>query len=291
MKPQSPARRPFVAWLALCGLVVSLAASGCKKQPGTATSKVIIGEYESLSGTEAAFGQSTHEGVMLAVDDINAKGGVLGKQIEVKCEDDASNQDQAVAVVKKLINVDGVVAVLGEVASSNSRAGGGVCQNAKIPMITPSSTNPEVTKGKDYVFRVCFTDDYQAKIDAEEAARRGYKRVAIFTAIDSNYSSGLSQFFKPDFTGQVVADENYRSSDRDFKPQLARIKSANPDAVYLPGYYTQIGLIVRQARELGLNVPFFGGDGWDGPDVFALALWPTAAGSPTTIQRMRTAPK
>jgi branched-chain amino acid transport system substrate-binding protein len=251
--------------------------TGCKQQPGsdaaaTAT-QIPVGEYGSMSGTEATFGQSTHMGVQLAVDEANAAGGVLGKPINLTSEDDAGSQDQAVSVVQKLINADHVVAVLGEVASSNSLAGGGICQKYGVPMISPSSTNPTVTKDRDFVFRVCFTDDFQGSADAAFGLKKGWKSVAVLTAADSDYSKGLAEFFKANFTkggGKIVSDEEYGKTDRDFKPQLTRIASSNPDAVYLPGYYTQVVLILRQARQLGLNVPFFGGDGWDSPETLAL---------------------
>lgn len=264
--------------IAILTLLGFAALCGCKQQPGdnssADSSEILVGEYGSTSGNEATFGQSTHEGITLALDQINNAGGVLGKKIKLFSEDDAGSQDQAVAVVQKLINRDHVVAILGEVASSNSRAGGGVCQNAKIPMISPSSTNPSVTKDKDYVFRVCFTDDFQGGADARFALNKGWKKIAVITAADSDYSKGLSQFFKAEFTkggGTIVADEEYREkTDLDFKPQLTRMKSASPDAVYLPGYYTQVVLILRQARELGLTVPFLGGDGWDSTATLSL---------------------
>ncbi|HEY1629578.1 MAG TPA: ABC transporter substrate-binding protein, partial [Tepidisphaeraceae bacterium] len=257
--------------LATC--LIAVAIVGCKRQSNSAatSSTIPVGEYGSMTGTEATFGLSTHEGIMLAIDQINAAGGVLGKQIAVTSEDDQGSQDEAVTAVKKLINRDNVVAVLGEVASSNSLAGGAVCQDAKVPMISPSSTNPHVTQGKDYVFRTCFTDDFQASVGAQFATKQGWKNIALLTAVDSDYSKGLASFFRQDFTsGTLVADESYSKTDRDFRAQLTKIKAANPDAVYLPGYYTQIVLIIRQARDLGLNCPFFGGDGWDSEETLKL---------------------
>lgn len=254
--------------------IVGLLATSCKKQGGgSTTGPIIVGDYESTTGPEATFGASTNRGIMLAEEEINAAGGVLGRPIEVHLQDDRGSQDEAVTVVKKLINRDGAVAILGEVASTNSLAGGGVCQQAKIPMISPSSTNPSVTKDKDYVFRVCFTDDFQGEANAKFALKKGFKNVAVFTAADSDYSKGLAEFFKKSFIaagGKIAADEQYRKEDRDFKPQLTRIKAAGPDAVYLPGYYTQVVEILKQARELGLTVPFLGGDGWDSPATLQL---------------------
>lgn len=249
---------------------------GCKDKGGagggvTAT-EIPIGEYGSMTGDTATFGQSTHNGIMLAVEETNAGGGVLGKQIRLISEDDQSKTDEAVSAVQKLINRDKVVAILGEVASKRSLAAGGVCQKYGIPMLSPSSTNPAVTEVGDYVFRACFTDDFQGLVGAQFAAKRGWKRVAILTDVNNDYSKGLAKFFRQGYEGkgELVADESYREGDRDFKAQLTRIKGTSPDAVYVPGYYTDIGLILRQARELGVMVPFFGGDGWDSPQTLKL---------------------
>ncbi len=247
-------------------LLIVVTPLGCKHKPGGGSGNdIIVGEYGSMTGTEATFGQSTDEGIQLATDQVNQAGGLLGKQVKIIARDDQGSQDQAVSVVKELINREHAVAILGEVASTNSLAGGQVCEKAKVPMISPSSTNPKVTQGKQFVYRVCFTDDFQAKGDADFVSRRGWKNVAVLTAADSDYSNGLATFFKEEFKshGSVVADEEYRKDDRDFKPQLTRIKAASPDVVYVPGYYTQVINILKQARELGLTVPFVGGDGWD----------------------------
>jgi branched-chain amino acid transport system substrate-binding protein len=252
--------------------LVFLAAAGCGSK--SSNNQILIGEYGSMTGSEATFGQSTHKGIILATDEQNSDGGLLGKQISILTEDDQGSQDQAITVVKKLIDQDGVCAMLGEVASTNSLAGGGVCQQEKIPMISPSSTNPAVTEGRDYIFRVCFTDDFQGKVGAQFAIKQGWKKVALLTCEDSDYSKKLAEFFKQTFTqagGQIVADETYYKADKDCSAQLTRIAAANPDAVYLPGYYTNVVLILRQAREnVGLKAPFLGGDGWDSQETLAL---------------------
>jgi branched-chain amino acid transport system substrate-binding protein len=256
----------LMKWMALWTAALLLCVSGCKKQQGE-SSDIVIGEYGSLSGTTAVFGQGTHNGIQLAVDEVNAAGGLLGKPVRLATEDDEGNQDEAVSVVKKLIDRDNVVGVLGEVASTRSLAGGSVCEQAGVPMISPSSTNPDVTKDRKYVFRVCFTDDFQGSVGAQFALRKNWKRVAVFSSSNSDYSKKLSMFFKQTFTaggGQIVSEETYSDGDKEFKAQLTRMQSKNPDAVYLPGYYTEIDLILRQARNLGFKVPFFGGDGWDG---------------------------
>jgi branched-chain amino acid transport system substrate-binding protein len=259
----------------LLALGLGLAPMGCKDKGGQrdhSTGDILIGEYGSMTGPTATFGQSSHEGVMLAIEQINAEGGVLGRKIRVISEDDQSKADEAVNAVQKLINRDGVVAIIGEVASKRSLAAGSVCQKYKIPMLSPASTNPEVTRTGDYIFRTCFTDDFQGKVGGQFALRRGWKNVAILTDVNNDYSKGLAHFFRAVYgkSGNIVADESYREGDKDFKAQLTTIKGKNPDAVFLPGYYTDVGLILRQARELGLNVPFFGGDGWDSPETLTL---------------------
>jgi branched-chain amino acid transport system substrate-binding protein len=276
-------RRAIFCTLSVIGL---LAFAGCKKQPSATgeqgpggNGEIVIGEYGSMSGKQATFGQSTNEGIMLAIDQINAAGGVLGKQVRVISYDDEGSDEEAVAVVKKLIDRDQVLAVLGEVASKNSLAGGGICEHEHVPMISPSSTNPQVTQNKKYVFRVCFTDDFQGSVAAKFAIQnQKWKRVAVFTCADQDYSKKLSQFFKEAYAnnGQIVADEKYETADEDYTAQLTRIQSTNPDAVYLPGYYNNICLILKQARSHGLMAPFFGGDGWDSAET--LKLGPVADG-------------
>jgi branched-chain amino acid transport system substrate-binding protein len=258
-----PVRRAIRLFALL--LTVSVSLVGCKKPPQQ-SSNILVGEYGSLTGSTAVFGQGTHKGIMLAVDQVNAAGGLLGKPVQLITEDDEGNQDEAVSVVKKLIDLDGVIGVLGEVASTRSLAGGGVCEQEHVPMISPSSTNPDVTKDRKYVFRVCFTDDFQGMVGAQFAQKKGWQKVAILSSANSDYSKKLSYFFAQSYTapGQIVAQETYNDGDTNFAPQLTRIRAANPDAVYLPGYYTEIDLILKQARDLGITCPFFGGDGWDG---------------------------
>lgn len=267
-------------WISVL-IVAALAAGGCKQKSQNAN-EIVIGEFASRTGQTASFGESSHEGTMLALEQINAEGGVLGKKIRVISEDDGSDANQAVNVVQKLVNSDGVVAVLGEVASKRSLAGGGVCEQYHCPMLSPSSTNPQVTvengKVKPYVFRICFTDTFQGRIDGKFALGQGWKKVAVMTNVDEDYSKGLSESFKKAFTpdGQVVAEESYNGGMQDFKSQLLLIKEKNPDAVYVSGYYNEVGLILPQARQIGLDVPFFGGDGWDSPQTVQL---PAAQGS------------
>lgn len=237
--------------------------AGCAEQK---SDTIKIGEYASLTGATASFGQNAHNGTLLAIEEINAAGGILGKQIELITEDDQSKPEEGAIVVNKLIHRDGVVAVLGEVASSISLAGAPICQENKIPMITPASTNPKVTQVGDYIFRVCFIDPFQGKVLAKFANENlKVSKVALLTDIKNDYSVGLAKYFKESFTangGEVVAEQIYSAQDKDFKAQLTALKSVDLEAICIPGYYTEVGLIARQARELGIEVPLFGGDGW-----------------------------
>ncbi len=226
-----------------------------------------IGEYGSLTGSEATFGTSTHNGIMLAIDDFNNQGSLHGKKIKVITVDDQGKPEEAASAVTKLITSDKVVALLGEVASSRSLAGAPIAQRYKIPMVTPSSTNPKVTQVGDYIFRTCFIDPFQGQVMANFATRTlKAKKVAVLRDVKSDYSVGLAEFFTKTFEGnggKVVADLSYTAGDIDFKAQLTAIRSKNVDAIFVPGYYTEVGLIARQAKELGIKVPLLGGDGWD----------------------------
>jgi branched-chain amino acid transport system substrate-binding protein len=242
----------------------ALALTGCQK---TSTNEILVGEFASLTGKEATFGVSSHEGTVLAIEEINAAGGVLGKKINLITEDNQSKAGESANAVNKLIAKDGVVAILGEVASSRSLEAAPICQQNKIPQISPSSTNPKVTETGDYIFRVCFIDPFQGTVMANFAKKTlKAQKVAVFTDVKSDYSKGLAKFFKEGFAkagGQIVAELDFNGGDKDFKGQLTAIKGANPDAVFVPGYYTDAALICIQAKEIGLNVPLFGGDGWE----------------------------
>ncbi|HUZ08442.1 MAG TPA: ABC transporter substrate-binding protein [Candidatus Paceibacterota bacterium] len=254
----------------LAVMAVSIYLTGCNQPPGgsAANSDVIkVGEFASLTGSEATFGQSSHKGTALAIADINAAGGVLGKKIQLLTEDDQSQAGQPATVVRKLISSDGVVAILGEVASSRSLEAAPICQENKIPMISPASTNPQVTEVGDYIFRVCFIDPFQGTVMANFARKTlKLQNVAVLTDVKSDYSLGLAKFFKEGFVadgGKIAAEQNYSSGDKDFSAELTAIKAANPDGIFVPGYYTEVGLIALQARQLGITCPMFGGDGWE----------------------------
>lgn len=250
--------------------------TGCNKsgESAGAAATIKVGEFASLTGKEAAFGQSSHKGTLLAIEEINAAGGVLGKKIELVYEDNQSQPGQSTTVVRKLITRDNVVAILGEVASGRSLEAAPICQQYKIPQISPSSTNPKVTETGDYIFRVCFIDPFQGTVMAKFAKDTlKVKRVAMLSDAASAYSAGLGQYFKERFLadgGTLVVEQKYSGGDKDFKAQLTAIKAANAEAIFVPGYYTEAGLIVLQARQLGMNVPLFGGDGWEAPEVLQI---------------------
>lgn len=235
----------------------------------SAQDTIKIGEFASLTGKEAAFGQSSHSGTVLAVEEINAAGGVLGKKLELITEDNQSKQGESATAVKKLISREKVIALLGEVASSRSLEAAPIAQTAKIPMISPSSTNPKVTETGNYIFRVCFIDPFQGTVLAKFAKDTlKARQVALLTSVSSAYSVGLSKFFKERFVadgGTIKIEQKFSEGDKDFKAQLTAIKAAGVDAIFAPGYYTEAALICAQARQLGLTIPLFGGDGWEAP--------------------------
>ena len=248
----------------LVSFALFLSFSGCSK---SSENEILIGEYESLTGAEATFGTSSANGLKLAVEETNNTGGVLGKQIKLITYDDQGKPSEAATVVQKLINKDRVVAVVGEVASSRSKAGAQICESSKIPMVTPASTNPEVTAIGDYIFRVCFIDPFQATVMSKFALNSlKVKRVAVLQDVKNAYSTGLAEFFIKQFKemgGEIVEVQSYSAGDKDFKAQLTAIKSKNPEAIFIPGYYTDVGLIAIQAREIGITIPLIGGDGWE----------------------------
>ncbi|HEY6192454.1 MAG TPA: ABC transporter substrate-binding protein [Bacteroidota bacterium] len=261
-----PASLRFMFLLAAAVALVGIPAlPGCGG--GGGDQEIRIGEYSSLTGTAATFGTSTDKGAKLVVEETNAAGGVLGKQIKLIVEDDQSKPEEAATVVTKLITRDGVKAVVGEVASSRSLAAAPICQSNGVPMVSPSSTNPKVTQVGDYIFRCCFIDEFQGDVIARfVSGSMKMKKAAILKDVKNEYSVGLAQYFTKSFTnmgGEVVAEQAYSEGDADFKAQLTALKAAKPDIIVVPGYYNEAALIVKQARELNITVPFMGGDGWD----------------------------
>ncbi|HUR57043.1 MAG TPA: ABC transporter substrate-binding protein [Opitutaceae bacterium] len=248
-------------------LGAALLAGSCTKQSET----IKVGEYASMTGKEATYGQASHKGTLLAVEEINAAGGILGKKLELITEDNQSKAGESVTIVKKFISRDKVVAVLGEVASSRSLEAAPVCQNAKIPMITPSSTSPKVTEAGDYIFRVCFIDPFQGTVMAKFAKDTlKLRKVALLTSVSNAYSVGLAKYFKERFAadgGAVALEQKYAEGEKDFRAQLTAIKAANVEGIFVPGYYAEAALICKQAQDLGLKIPLFGADGWESPEL------------------------
>jgi branched-chain amino acid transport system substrate-binding protein len=257
-----------LAALAALVLGAALFAAGCAGGAGK-QDEIVIGVYGSLTGGDATFGQSTKAGVEVALKELGDRhqGKVGGLPVRAVSEDDQGKAEEAATVVQKLINQDQVVCVIGEVASSRSLAAAPICQGAGVPMISPSSTNPKVTQVGDYIFRMCFLDDFQGETMARFAIQNlGLKKVAILKDVKSDYSVGLAQYFTDAFTGAggtIVAEQAYQAGEQDFSAYLTAIKAKKPEAIFIPGYYTEVGLIARKARELGITVPLLGGDGWE----------------------------
>ena len=251
---------------ALAGIALMSRCGGERKAPGAS---IRVGFFGALTGPTATFALSGKNGARLAVDEANRAGGVLGKPVELLVEDDRGEASEAASAASKLVTRDHVVALIGENASSRTLAAAPIAQSEKVPMITPSSTNIEVTRKGDYIFRVCFIDPYQGKV-LSTFARRDLKATTAALLVDakSDYSVGLAEAFRRDFTaagGRVVADSKYTEGDSDFSAQLTAIKPLVPDVLVIPGYYTDVGLIARQARSLGLTAILLGADGWDSP--------------------------
>lgn len=240
-----------------------------------ASDTLMLGEVTSLTGAQATFGVSTQHGIELALKELNAAGGVKGKKLAVRVYDNQSKPEEAAQAATRLVTQDKVLLILGDVASSNSLAMAEKAQAAGVPMITPSSTNPAVTQKGEFIFRVCFIDPFQGFVMAK-FSRENLKitQAAILQDNKSAYSIGLTDVFSQKFAelgGKILTKESYSQGDTDFRAQLTAIKKLKPQAIYVPGYYADVGIIARQARELGLTVPLLGGDGWDSEKLFELA--------------------
>jgi branched-chain amino acid transport system substrate-binding protein len=264
--------------LSLLLIASLLFAFACERKGGPGaggqTGPIIIGYYGDLTGRTSNFGQSTKAGVEMAADEINKAGGINGRQITILSEDDEGRPEKAATVVTKLINQDRVVALLGEVASGNTLAAAPKAQAAKVPMISPSSTNPAVTQVGDYISRVCFIDPFQGAVMAKFAANTlKARKAAIMLDFNSPYSRGLTEFFEASFKklgGEIIDKQSYTQGDRDYKGQLTAIRSKNPDVIYVPGYYGEVGVIAKQAKQLDIKAPMLGGDGWDSTQLWDL---------------------
>ena len=270
-------------WTSFAGLALSVVMmgslfAGCGAK--TDSNEIKIGGNFEMTGGIANFGNQTVNGIKLAFKEANDAGGVLGKKINFVIADNKSEPSEATNAITKLITQDKVVAVLGPVSSSNVLATLQVAQDNKIPILTATGTNPKITvddngKVRPYVFRSCFIDPFQGTVMANFAAKSlKVRTAAMYIDNSSDYSKGLAQFFEEGFVkngGQIVAKEAFLQKDQDFKATLTKIKAQNPDVIFIPAYYEEVGKIVKQARELGITVPLLGTDGWDDPKLVEIA--------------------
>jgi len=264
MAPAMLTRRVFTAALASSAITSLALSGGCGKK----TDDIQVGAFLSLSGADSTFGTDTRDGIELAVDEVNAAGGVKGKRVKVLYEDDKSTTQEASQKVRQLIDRDKVVAILGEVASSRSLAGGLIANTSHVPMVTPSSTAVSVTQGREWVFRTCFTDDQQGVVAARFVHDELKKnKVAVFYAAQDTYSSGLARSFRDEFKklgGEIAIAKGYQKGETNFTTYLNQLKAAKPELIFVPNYYNEMVQIARQGKQAGIpGSMFMGGDGWD----------------------------
>lgn len=242
-----------------------MALTSCGKKE---TNEIVIGGIFPLSGGVAVYGVECKNGIDLAIEEINAAGGVNGKNIVLISEDDEGNPDKTVNAYQKLTSKDGVKLIIGSLTSGCTQAITNRAQAQKVVQIAPAATAPAITDAGDFIFRTCYTDPFQGKVGGKFASEDlGAKTAAILYDTGNDYSVGLTENFEAAFTaagGAIVSKEAYTTNDKDFNAQLTKIKSANPDVIYLPDYYNVVALISKQLRAQGINVPIIGADGWDG---------------------------
>ncbi len=264
------AKRSF----AILAVVVVLATMVAACKPAPKALKVAI--LAPLSGDVATFGQSTRDGALLAIEEWNAKGGVLGRQIEAVVEDSQCEAEPAASAANKVINQDQVKFIIGEVCSKASIPVSEIATANKVVQISPTSTNPKVTvdeagNAKPTVFRACFIDPFQGTVGAKFALEElGAKTAAVLLDQGNDYVRGLAEFFRDAFEaggGKVVVWETYTAGDTDFTAILTKVKDANPDVLYLPDYYSTVNVIAAQANQMGIKAVKLGGDGWDSPQL------------------------
>lgn len=242
-----------------------MALTSCGKKE---TNEIVIGGIFPLSGGVAVYGVECKNGIDLAIEEINAAGGVNGKNIVLISEDDEGNPDKTVNAYQKLTSKDGVKLIIGSLTSGCTQAITNRAQAQKVVQIAPAATAPAITDAGDFIFRTCYTDPFQGKVGGKFASEDlGAKTAAILYDTGNDYSVGLTENFEAAFTaagGTIVSKEAYTTNDKDFNAQLTKIKSSNPDVIYLPDYYNVVALISKQLRAQGINVPIIGADGWDG---------------------------
>ena len=269
----SSKRRSVVFLISIALIVLPLACTPETEQKDAST--IQIGFFGDISGPTYNFGQSAYNGTMMAADEINQAGGINGRRLDVVFQDDKGSPEIAAQSASKLIQQYKVVAIIGAGASGNSLAAAPNAQSARVPLIAPSSTHPAVTQAGDYIFRACYIDAFQGEVMARFAANTlKAKKAAIMVDYNSPYSRGLTEFFELSFAklgGTMVAKQSYSQSDADFRGQLSAIKTAEPDVVYIPGYYGDVAIIAKQARQSGIDQPLLGADGWDAPELWELA--------------------
>jgi branched-chain amino acid transport system substrate-binding protein len=226
-----------------------------------------LGTILPISGAVSAYGTESRDAILMAVEEINAKGGVLGKKIEMMVEDDENSPDKTMNALKKLIARDKIIGFVGAMTSKCSLAITKYDQAKKVVMITPTSTNDAVTDAGDYIFRSCYKDSFQGEVAAQFAFETlKVKKAAILYDITNDYSKGLMTNFFQKFRalgGQVMAAETYSAGDKDFNAQLTKISTAKPEVIFIPDYYNTISLIAKQVRAQGITIPLLGADGWD----------------------------
>lgn len=272
-------RNKFFSQAALLVSFLALSIVSCTKKEEASQAPVgdtiRIGHFAALTGEVAAFGTSTRKGVDLAAELYNAAGGFNGKKVEVITYDDQSKPEEVSAVVTKLITQDNVLAIIGEVASRLSLIAADKAMQFKTPMLSPSSTNPDVTKKGEYVSRICFIDPFQGEVMAKFASENMKAKTAVVIRdVKQDYSVGLADFFTKAFVGRggkILSDISYQSGESDFRAQLTETKTKNPDIIFLPGYYGDVALIIQQARKMGIKQPILGGDGWESEDLLKVA--------------------
>ncbi len=268
-------------WLA-CVLIIAMALSACGGTGASASSgdTIKIGWIGSLTGDQAVWGTCESNTIKMLIEEVNANGGILGKQVQGVYYDTKGDAAEAVNAVKRLITQDGVVAIIGPNASGQALSISAVLEQYKVPDIATVATNPKVTVGDDgkvkaYNFRVCFIDPYQGAVAAGYAYDRlGLKNAAVLYDVASDYSQGFTEFFEKTFTekgGKIVAKEGFKEGDVDFRPQLSKIKETNPDLILMPYYYREVALSANQARDLGINATLIGGDGWPSEQLMEMA--------------------
>lgn len=261
-------------------LALALPLAGCSSGSSSSSKNVIkIGLSAPMTGDISQIGQSSKNAADLAVAEVNDAGGMkVGDKtytIELVVGDDENKPESAANVFQKLINQDNVIGIIGPPTSKCANAGAPIAESAKTVMISSWATNVNVTKDKSYVYRACFIDPFQGKVNATFASDTlKAKTAAVLYDVASDYNKGLAEVFRDEFTahgGQIVAFESYQTGDKDFKSQLTKIKAANPEVLFLPNYYNEVALQLQQAKQLGLSATFLGGDAWDSPDLFTLA--------------------